>query len=321
MAVLFSTRDVDPSERLACWRDTMSSVRHDFDSSAGGAFLGSVQIDRLGEIEIKDFDCDPCEVRRTPQHIGMSDTDDFILCMPSRGRAVYFQDDRQAVAQVGGFVLIDASRPYTIHYQGAPKSVSFYLPRRALTARIGEPVALVTHAMDVRQPIVGVASSFLSMLSARVGAVDPITGARLAEQVLDMIALVYSLEGQGSQLTLSSPRETSLLRLKTLIERRLHDPGLKPAEAAAAAGISVRYANELLSGESTSLERYILKRRLDRCRRALADPGHNHRQIGELAFAQGFSNHSHFARRFRDAYGLSPTDYRERAQVGLAEAG
>ena len=75
---------------------------------------------------------------------------------------------------------------------------------------------------------------------------------------------------------------------------------------AAETGISVRYANTLLSAEGSSLERYILNRRLERCRRALEDPRHAHRTIGEIAFAWGFSDLSHFARRFKAKFGVSP---------------
>ena len=79
---------------------------------------------------------------------------------------------------------------------------------------------------------------------------------------------------------------------------------------AAETGISVRYANTLLSAEGSSLERYILNRRLERCRRALEDPRHAHRTVGEIAFAWGFSDLSHFARRFKAKFGVSPGEYR-----------
>ena len=123
--------------------------------------------------------------------------------------------------------------------------------------------------------------------------------ARLAEQALDLIALALTA-GDGKPM-LSSPRASALLRLKMAIDTRLSDPSLKPAEAAAAAGISVRYANDLLAEENFSLERYILRRRLERCRSALEDPLQAHRMIGEIAFSWGFSDHSHFTRRFRAA--------------------
>jgi AraC-like DNA-binding protein len=98
--------------------------------------------------------------------------------------------------------------------------------------------------------------------------------------------------------------------LKSAVDAGLCDPELRPATVAAAAGVSVRYANALLSHEKTSLARYIQDQRLERCRAALGDPAHAHRTIGEIAFSWGFSDLSHFGRRFKAEYGCLPSDYR-----------
>jgi AraC-like DNA-binding protein len=76
-----------------------------------------------------------------------------------------------------------------------------------------------------------------------------------------------------------------------------------------AAGISVRYANALLSKQGTSPQRLIVSRRLDHCRRALEDPAQSHRATGEIAYARGFGNQSHLNRRFKAEFGCSPSDY------------
>jgi len=98
------------------------------------------------------------------------------------------------------------------------------------------------------------------------------------------------------------------------IENRLSDPMLDPSSAAAAAGISVRYANVLLAEQGTSLQRLIVSRRLDHCRRALEDPAQAKRTITDIAFAWGLSDLSHFDRRFKTEYGCSPRDCRQRFQ-------
>ena len=82
----------------------------------------------------------------------------------------------------------------------------------------------------------------------------------------------------------------------------------------------MRYANALLSQQGTSLERLIVSRRLDRCRRALEDPAQGHRAIGEIAYDWGFGNQSHFNRRFKAEFGCSPSDYR-RGVPSLTRAG
>ena len=127
---------------------------------------------------------------------------------------------------------------------------------------------------------------------------------------LDLIAVAVGTELREERFATSSPRTVALLRLKAVIEEQLRNAALRPATAAAAAGISVRYANALLADEDTSLERYIIERRLHNCRRELVLPGSPDRTIGEIAFAWGFSNSSHFARRFKEYFGYSPRECR-----------
>ena len=69
---------------------------------------------------------------------------------------------------------------------------------------------------------------------------------KIAEQALDLVALALSAEAQSNGVNLSYPRAAALTMLKAAIKSRLHDPNLKPVSAAAAAGISVRYANALM---------------------------------------------------------------------------
>jgi AraC family transcriptional regulator, positive regulator of tynA and feaB len=320
MAIVFSTEDVHPRERLSYWRDAMGIVPHEFASDAGPAFRGTVCSEMLDDVMLSDFQCDPCEVKRNTRNIAHSDCDDFLLCSQLSGRAVFSQDDRQAVTERGAFVLLDPRRPFGVSYQGRTRSVSLKIPRRALESRLGAAAALTVQAMETHRPLAGLASGFLSMLPRRAAAVDGTVGVRLAEQVLDLIALAFSVEADQTAV-LSSVRATALIRLKAAIEARLWDAALKPAAVAAAAGISVRYANDLLSQEGFSVERYILHRRLERCRRSLEDPTQACRMIGEIAFSWGFSDLSHFGRRFRAAYGLTPGDCRKRAQAPGASIG
>lgn len=227
------------------------------------------------------------------------------------------QGDRLAVNESGGFVLLDTDRPYNLSFQRTARSVSLMIPRQALEERLPGASALSGLALGAGRPLTAIASVFLSMLPSRIDAVEKATASPLAEKALDLIALALALE-VGQTATLFSERTVALYRLKSIIEGMLSNPALKPATVAAAAGIGVRYANDLLSKEGCSIERYILHRRLERCRRALEDPAQARRLIGEIAFAWGFSDLSHFVRRFRKAYGMAPGDYRRCAQERAA---
>lgn len=77
------------------------------------------------------------------------------------------------------------------------------------------------------------------------------------------------------------------------------------------AGDANAFYDRQRSRHHTSFQRHVLTQRLDQCARELASPRTVHRQIGEIAFAWGFNDLSHFGRVFREHYGLSPRDWRQ----------
>ena len=114
---------------------------------------------------------------------------------------------------------------------------------------------------------------------------------------------------------LSSARSLVLVNVRAAIEARLSDRSLDAATVAAAAGVSVRYANAVLAADGTSITRLIWSRRLERCRQALQDPIQMHRRVSEIAYSWGFSDMTHFGRSFRAAFGSLPSEYRRIAQT------
>ncbi len=322
MTTVYSTCKIHPRDRLNYWVEVASKAfaRHSFSAFDGTGFLATVRTDHFDEVGVASFESVACEVVRSARDVAHSENDPVLLSLQVAGEGRFAQDDRQAVSEAGSFLLLDSRRPFSISFPGRARAIGFKLPRQRLEARLGNLAGLIARPITAHKSVGGLPSKFLSMLPSRVGALDEATGGRLAEQALDLIALAFSEMDGGSGTVLCSPRATTLYRLKCVIEARLCHPDLKPAAAAAAAGISVRYANALLSQEGSSIERYILYRRLERCRRALEDAAQAHRMIGEIAFAWGFSDLSHFVRRFRAAYGMTPGDCRRQAQEGACDA-
>jgi AraC-like DNA-binding protein len=316
MAIVYATRGVHPRDRISYWVDvaTKAFVRHTFTSLNGPSYMGDIRLGALDGLGVSAFACDPCEVVRSPSDIARADSDDVLLCLQRSGKGIFAQNGRQAVNEKGSFLLIDSRRPFSITFPERTRSITFKVPRRGLEARVGSLSGLTALPITADAAVGGLVSGFLSMLPSRVDALEGAVCSKLAEQALDLVALAVSEQLGQAGPTLSSARSTALFRLKSVIETHLREPGLRPAAAAAAAGISVRYANDLLSQEGTSTERYIQHRRLERCRLALEDPAQACRMIGEIAFSWGFSDLSHFGRRFRAAYGLTPGDYRRRRQ-------
>ena len=71
----------------------------------------------------------------------------------------------------------------------------------------------------------------------------------------------------------------------------------------------MRYLHLLFSRFGTTVSRWILERRLERCRRELVVTG-PHKNITEVAFKWGFNDAAHFSRVFKKRYGVPPREYR-----------
>ncbi len=318
--MIFSTEDVHPRERLNYWREvaTRGYVEHEFTPEHGQAFSGTVSLTSLPGLGLTAFDADAARVIRTERNAARADDSDLLLCMHQSGEFTASQDGRDLTIAAPTLFLLDPLRPFTLELRTRCRNVIVKVPRAMLDARVGNSAELTARPVDQTRGIDVLAMRFLDLLPEQAESLDDVAGLKVADQLLDLATLALTSR-YGTRAALSSPRATALLRLKSTIERLLIEPGLKPERIAAESGISVRYANALLAEESTSVERYLTARRLAKCRNALDDPAQAHRSIGDIAYKWGFSDLSHFGRRFKAQYGVTPSDYRRVAQRLTAE--
>jgi len=82
------------------------------------------------------------------------------------------------------------------------------------------------------------------------------------------------------------------------------------------AGMSVRHLHRLFAHRRCTVGDWIRERRLERCRRDLADPRFRERTITDIAFYWGFSESAHFSRSFKKQFGVSPRAFRSQPWAG-----
>jgi len=315
MDKILAMADKHPRDRLAYWYDVACKVfvKHECRVENSPVFDASILRGTLGEVNIIEVESRGLNYAAvTARDIANAEDGVFLLGLQLEGRATVIQDGREAALHPGDLALLDAQRSYTSHYSSKWRRLFVKIPHRALKARLAPTSQLTARAVRRDSGVGCILSDYIRLLPPRIGSLQPIERERIGEQLLDLIALALGAQrGTDETPSLSSARAVALLQLRSVIEARLHDPSLDPESAAAAAGISVRYANSLLAHEGLSLERLIVARRLERCRMALADPRQAHRSVGEIAYAWGFSDQSHFTRRFKAAFGCSPSDFRK----------
>lgn len=76
--------------------------------------------------------------------------------------------------------------------------------------------------------------------------------------------------------------------------------------------LSIRRVYELFHPSSASFMKWVWQERLERCRRDLGTAALRARPIGAIAFAWGFSDICHFSRSFKQRYGVTPREWRQR---------
>jgi AraC family transcriptional regulator, positive regulator of tynA and feaB len=184
------------------------------------------------------------------------------------------------------------------------------VPRRDLEARVGNVRGITCRPIRALEPANGLLSSFLAMLTVHAEALGAATQVIVRDQALDLFAASCAQAKEGHKPRGSSARSLVGLNVRAAIDARLADPTLDAATVAGAAGVSVRYANAVLAQDDTSIMRLIQAKRLARCRKALEDPSQTHRRISEIAYGWGFTDMTHFGRRFKAVYGFLPSDCR-----------
>ena len=199
--------------------------------------------------------------------------------------------------------LVDMGRPWTFSGNRSARWLFLQLPRRRLISHLGfEPQGgLRGRGGTLRNP---------ATLRSRQGrcrdqaSLSAPAGAFMQLAVYDLLGALFAP---------SDPHpppygQTVRTRLRKSYRDRFADPELGPCEVAAEAGISLRYLQKLFMARGSTCTHFIHALRLQHAagllhRRALLDTG---QPLGEIAYACGFHDYSHFARKFRDQFGCLP---------------
>lgn len=132
--------------------------------------------------------------------------------------------------------------------------------------------------------------------------------ALLPELNVPTVALIRSLL-LNAAATGGSPSESNLVAvIEKYIDDNIRDSSMSPATIAAAHHISVRQLYKIWPADNTTVSSYITRRRVESaCAALVSEP---HLSIAALAHRHGFVDPTHFARRFREAYGTTPSRFR-----------
>ncbi|MEU6010139.1 helix-turn-helix domain-containing protein [Streptomyces sp. NPDC047453] len=311
------------AERFGSWHDMTakalipSVVRSDHEEN----FRASARMLDLGPVEVSALAYPSLETRRTPKLIRSSDPESYQLMLNLRGSHRILQSGQDTTSGPGEVMLFDTSRPWqgwAFADQDTVKGVMVRVPRALLPLPADKVAQLTAVRLPGREGVGAVLSGYLKQLVAGAATYTAADGARLATCTLDLLTafLAHHLDAAASMPPQTRHRAL-LLEIYAFIQQHLGDPDLSPGAVAAAHHISLRSLQRLFQDQDTTVAGWIRARRLECCRRDLADPLLHSRPVRAIAARWGFTDPANFSRAFSAAFGMPPGDYRHRMLTSL----
>jgi len=294
------------------WQDVVRStiLEGECDTPSRRGFQAEISTVRPGDTWFSHVRGSAQSFMRQPRHISRASGEYFVLLLQLGGTTLHCQDGREVILRPGSLVCNDTTRPFELQLSDQFEQIIVHVPRSIAVSMLGPTERITSRVYTRHSPVGSLLVPFLQQLTTALGEVSATTVQRLAHLARSLV-LTSLAEWAGEALPERRwPAAMLSHRARALITAHAHEPTLNSMAIAQAIGISLRYLQELFRDEGITPGEYIWTCRLEKCRRELADPALARISISDIAARAGFSNLSHFSRRFGASFGQSPREFR-----------
>jgi AraC-like DNA-binding protein len=244
---------------------------------------------------------------RTSRHLQSDNPERISLGLPVTGAVRMRHRDLAGGDRIGELQLVDLTSPYDFLVE-EPSSVQALIIDYS---HLGVPVDSVRNAIPrlAASPMYELVRRHLLELPKVLDKLQPdpaltFLGSSTVELVRGFVA--SAADPDASWLRAASTG-TLFTRVTEYIRQHQREPNLSAARLAAEHDVSVRTLYAAFAAEDEQLGEWVIRGRLRGAHRELAD--RPTATVASIAHAWGFANARHFARRFRDEYGISPLEW------------
>lgn len=232
--------------------------------------------------------------------------DSYKLLLQLYGQSEIEQRDACFTLKPGDWSLYDPRVPYAITSRESLGHMVVQVPRERLHSLEVPALHTSEPAAPELKGMYDVLSSFLSSLWAQLASLPDAVGTTLSEATLALLASTLQAR-RGHAPESSTLPEVLRLRVHQYIESHLNEPDLSVERIARDLRCSKRYLHRVFENEEATVERYIWRTRLMRCRHALETGAAA--SISATAYHWGFNSTAHFCRLFKQQFGVTPSEF------------
>lgn len=321
MALLLDTSALAPDRRADAFVDAMgqASVPCAIRLEEPERLSARMDVWNLGAASLFRSESTGMSLTRTARHVRSASMPVLAIALQEKGVGRHEQRDEQRVVPRGELHVVDLTSAYDFSWTGLGASQCMYVPME----RLGLPVETVREA--VTKPQRSVLYPLMTMhirelFRSADQLVEDAAAELLGEASIELArAFVTSLAHANPNTPV--PRSALVMTaVRRYIREHLHDPTLGPDRIAHTHNISLRQLYKICAENQFRIEQWIITQRLESAREELARPDNADVSIATIAHRVGFVDSGHFSRRFREAYGLSPTRWRRSPEYGRPAA-
>ena len=312
---IVSTDVVAPTERFSFWSDTIQTweqfTRSRFVLPHGSVFHGSLEYGNLGNLQLCRLKVGEHSVDRPQQRAWEKYTRSLAVVFQVKGHS-YFEEDCARISLSPGEWSISCMRSWSrlVFAPDGAEQLLLMLPDAHLH---GIPVQenLRARSLSSRKGLGKLIYQLLNTTLAELPNLSETSKPSVAATIHEL--LNYSLlENEGDHPSISF-KEVLHSRACTYVMQNVRDPGLNIQQIAGALRCSKRYLHMVFANKGTTIGDLIWKARLDGSRSDLQNPALAGRSITDIAFSWGFNNYTHFSRKFKDEFDMSPRSARAKS--------
>jgi AraC-like DNA-binding protein len=304
----WSTDSVVTSSPVQSWGDVISRGMTEMDvtSPLENRFRARWRRYGLGAIDINLLSASAQRAVRSPAITARTRSADYDLVYMRRGAVNVIHNGSAFHVAEGSFVLLDNEKPFYLRFDTDSDGLVAHLPGHWLRQWIPHPETLVARAISGSGNWAAPLAATMITI-ADTGLADiALPRSVIADQCGALLALLAGPAGPAS----TRHNRDLLAVLTSQLQARFGESHLDPSTVAEAVGISKRHLHALFASAGTTFGATLLAIRLRRASEILTDPRFRLYQIGEVAWQCGFEDASHFARRFKRSFGVTPLNFR-----------